>query len=76
MYAAQQAPAVAASPSPAQSSSRNGTWSACEISTTPTAAAVTAATSRGRRDSTVARVNGPRNSMVTATPIGSRASEA
>ena len=44
-----------------------------EMSTTPTAAAPTATRSRSRRARTVARVSGPRNSTVTATPMGSRA---
>ena len=45
------------------------------MSTTPTAAAATATKSRALRDSTVARVSGPMNSIVTATPIGRWASE-
>ena len=76
MYAAQQVPASAASPSPAHSSWASGVRAASEMRTTPTAAAPTAARSRARRDSTVARVSGPRNSMVTATPMGRWASEA
>ena len=47
-----------------------GVLSASEMSTTPTPAATTATASTHRRDSAAARVSGPMNSIVTATPIG------
>ena len=75
MYAAHAAPAASASPSPARSTSARGVLVIPEIRTTPTAAPATASRSLGRRDSTVASTRGPMNSMVTATPMGSRASE-
>jgi len=76
MYAAQQAPAAAASPRPMRSRSANGVLSAWEMSSTPIPAPTTATTSFPRRDSAAVRVSGPMNSIVTATPIGSRPREA
>ncbi|KRE52809.1 hypothetical protein ASG70_15830 [Phycicoccus sp. Soil748] len=76
MYPAQQVPASAARPSPVHSIWESGTCRAREMRTTPTAAAATASRSRARRASTVARVSGPRNSTVTATPMGRCAREA
>ena len=75
MYAAQNAPAARARAMPTHSSSSSGVLSASEMSTTPSPAATTATASTHRRDSTAARVSGPMNSMVTATPIGRCASE-
>ena len=46
------------------------------MSTTPAAAATTARKSRPRRERATVSTSGPRNSIVTATPIGSRPSEA
>jgi hypothetical protein len=43
------------------------------MSSTPTAANSTAATSRGRREAAAATATGPQNSMATAVPSGSRA---
>ena len=43
------------------------------MSSTPTAASSTAATSRARRDATAATATGPQNSTATAVPSGRRA---
>ena len=75
MYAAHDAPAASASPSPVRSTSAQGVLTIPEIRTTPTAAPATASRSLRRWDNTVARTRGPMNSMVTTTPIGIRASE-
>jgi hypothetical protein len=75
-YAAQQAPARAASPSPIRSSCAKGTVSASEMRTTPAPAATTARKSTARRESTTVRTKGPTNSMVTATPMGRRPRDA
>ena len=76
MYAAQHAPAASARGYPPTSSSAQGRVSAPEMSTTPSRRAgdgdgVHAAGATARSAST----SGPMNSIVTATPIGSRASE-
>ena len=75
MYAAHEAPAASASPSPARSTSAQGVLVIPEIRTTPTAAPATASRSLRRWDNTVASTRGPMNSMVTTTPMGIRANE-
>jgi len=70
-WAAQEAAASSAKPTPAQVRCPRSIPS----STTPTAARNAQARSRVRRLPATARANGPRNSMVTAIPRGIRAND-
>ena len=74
MYAAQQAPAEQGQPQPG-SRARPGRLQGLRDEHDPRRRPTTASRSRGRRDRTAARMSGPRNSTVTATPSGSRARE-
>ena len=71
MYAAHEAAASSANPTPAQVSSPGSRPS----SATPIAARNAHSRSRGRRLPKTASASGPRNSMVTAIPSGIRAKD-